>query len=75
MMIDFLSKCVLPIIIHRSMFSSNYGLDFLEPLISLMTRIFTQIGFLDAHPSTSSETAQELTRIGWRKMFLETNLS
>ena len=47
-MFDFLSKCVLPIIIHRSMFSSNYGLDFLEPLISLMTRIFTQIEFLDA---------------------------
>lgn len=48
MMFDFLSKCVLPIIIHRSMFSSNYGLDFLEPLISLITRIFTQIEFLDA---------------------------
>ena len=30
------------------MFSSNYGLDFLEPLISLMTRIYTQIEFLDA---------------------------
>ena len=42
------------------MFSSNYGLDFLEPLISLMTRIFTQIEFLDA-------PAHELPRIGWRK--------
>ena len=29
---------------------------------------FTQIGFLDAQ-------AHEFLRIGWRKMFLETNLS
>ena len=52
------------------------GGDIMEPQISQITLIFRRlqikqiirIGFLDAQ-------AHEFLRIGWRKMFLETNLS
>ena len=42
-----------------------------EPLISLMTRIFMQIEFLDAplrQAQGAQGTAHELTWIGWREM-------